>query len=294
MTLKINFFGASVTQQKDGYAWVFKNENPKVECKIFGYGANHISGAGICYLDDVLSNEPDFLVLDWFSTGYCKEENYLKIREYIDAILRKTINAGVRPIFLFLPQESVPRMLYDQLIEYISKFNVPVLDCDTKFNGRKDILRDTVHTNELGSNLYANELKRYFEFKAINYPRKLFLPKVNKYCEIKKIDLNKEIYSKLIIDGDAEVIGISQTIGPYTGYVKIGSYLEKLWDRWCYYERNMMLLNFIVNGRTEIEVLQYEFDRSSTDKKIDWPTRKYLKLMTLYYSGERLEVSEIY
>lgn len=294
MRLKINFFGASVTQQKNGYAWAFKNANPNVDCSIFGYGANHISGAGICYLSDALKNNPDFLILDWFSTGYCNENNLFKLCEYIEAILYRTINAGTRPIFLFLPQEISPRGIYESLMGHISKFNVPFLDIDRALSRRKDILRDSVHTNDLGSILYANEIISYFTERGLKYPYSLSIPAINKYCEVKEIEINKVIQKKLVIEGEAEVIGISQTIGPYTGYVKIDNYLEKLWDRWCYYERNMMLLNIHVSGQKEIEVLQCDFDRSEADRAIAWPSEKFLNLYTLYFSGQDLRIHDAY
>lgn len=290
MTLKINFFGASVTQQKEGYASIFKKNNPGIECSIFGYGGNHISGAGICYLDEILMNKPEFLILDWFSTGYCKESNLEKVKIFIDTILYKTIKAGVRPVLLFLPQKKTPRVLYEYLKQYINNFNVPVIDIDLKLNGRDDILRDTVHTNQLGSHLYADELTKSLYLIANENRNSFIIPDRNKYCEIKKIKIYKKIHSNLTLEGNAEIIGIDQTVGPYTGYVRIGNYLENLWDRWCYFERNMFHMNFNIEGMKLIEVLQDDFDRSAAEIQFNWPNEKLLNLSTLYYSGDFVKI----
>ena len=43
---KVNFFGASVTQQKTGYAQQFKIMNEQFYVNIYGYGSMHLYDAG--------------------------------------------------------------------------------------------------------------------------------------------------------------------------------------------------------------------------------------------------------
>ena len=55
--MKINIFGASVTQQKVGYAQILKNNFfTDHEINIFPFGGCHLSDAGIVRIDDVLNN----------------------------------------------------------------------------------------------------------------------------------------------------------------------------------------------------------------------------------------------
>lgn len=59
----ISIFGASVTQQKDGYAVQLRSIlSEKIE--IFGFGATHLNNAGICHLADASKNKPKYCLID--------------------------------------------------------------------------------------------------------------------------------------------------------------------------------------------------------------------------------------
>ena len=62
------------------------------------------------------------------------------------------------------------------------------------------------------------------------------------------------------------------------------------WDRWCYYERNMVNLRFKVNDETTVKVLPDDFDRSLCEHNIAWPINKYLNLGTIYYINGELKI----
>ena len=120
-------------------------------------------------------------------------------------------------------------------------------------------------------------------------------PERNKFCEIKRLEFNAILYKKLVLKGDCEVIGVSQLVGPYTGMLDIDGKIVNYWDRWCYYEREMVNMTFQVNGKCTIQVLEDDFDRSLCQKHnegndTDWTVKKCLKLFTFFFSGSNLEV----
>lgn len=64
----VSFFGASVTQQTNGYVDVFANLcNDKFDVKKYGYGSMHIYDAGICFINNVINDKPNYCFIDWFS-----------------------------------------------------------------------------------------------------------------------------------------------------------------------------------------------------------------------------------
>ena len=100
---KIAFYGASVTQQRNGFvdhfAKLFKAKVLK-----FGFGGMHLSDAGICFIDKVVVARPEICFVDWFSTWYMDQDG--KFDLYIDAIVEKLQKIDCRVIFLFFPQNK--------------------------------------------------------------------------------------------------------------------------------------------------------------------------------------------
>ena len=105
----IAVFGASVTQQKYGFATKL-NKHFNVPIKVFGYGGMHLSNAAICFIDEVISERPTHCFFDWFSTGY--NESNDKTVQYIDTILNKCSKNNCKPVFLFLPFKNNPNKNY--------------------------------------------------------------------------------------------------------------------------------------------------------------------------------------
>ena len=137
--------------------------------------------------------------------------------------------------------------------------------------------------------VYANELTLFLNEILSSAAPIIRIPEDNRYGHIKSCEINSVVYRGLSFSGDCEVVGISQIIGPFTGYVVIDGVLINNWDRWCYYEREMVNLGFAVRGRAMLDVLDYDFDRSSCEYKIEWPKKKLLKLSTLFYIGDFVE-----
>ena len=296
MKNRIAFFGASVTQQRNGYWKYFADNHKNFDVASFGYGSRHLNDAGVCYIDTVLDFEPDYCFIDWFSTGYIKynEDKFYEIKEYINTIIHKFYSKGVKLIFLTFPDETVDKTeIYVKINNYLKEQGIPVIDISKSFNDLKVILRDGIHTTDFGSSEYSRIISDIF-FNEIYEKHSIPSTYVgkNKFCDIKMLELNIVATEKIVLNGPCEVIGISQYIGPYTGLVKIDDKIFNNWDRWCHYEREMVNLKFNVNDTTVIEVLGDDFDRSACEYKNVWNVNKCLKLLTAFYIGEQLVLKE--
>jgi hypothetical protein len=295
MKNNISFFGASITQQGGGYVHHFSNLNTQFKINVFGYGSMHLKDAGICHIDDVLASDPEWCFIDWFSTAYVDEakDNFDEIALYIDTILHKFYSKGVKLIFLTLPETVRDKtLIHKKINEYLSSKNVPIIDISKSFDSNiGEILRDGIHTTPYGSEQYGKIISDKFSeiYNKIEIP--INFPGVTKYCDIKHAQLDKIVKNNITFIGNGEVIGISQIIGPHTGLLRINENVVNNWDRWCYYEREMVNLKFEINGETTIEVLQDTFDTSSCEHGCNWNVPKILKLRKIFYTGN---INEVY
>lgn len=292
MKNNVAFFGASITQQQNGYWYHFGLKNPQFNIKPFGYGSMHLNDAGISYIDEVLNFNPEYCFIDWFSTGYIKynEDKFDDIIEYINTIIHKFYKNNVKLIFLTFPDKTVDKTnIYLKINEYLNSLNIPSLDISNTFdNNINDILRDGIHTTPFGAGEYARLVNNYFHSTDITIPDDY--PSETKYCIIKQLDVNSLITNFIKFSGPCEIIGISQVIGPYTGLLDIDGVIVNNWDKWCYYERNMVNLRFKVNDETIINILQDDFDKSTCEHNIIWSENKYLNLEKIYYISGDLKI----
>lgn len=289
---KIAFFGASVTQQKFGYWKYFSAMNTNFDVKNFGYGGRQIWNAGVCYIDEVLEFKPDYCFVDWFSTAFVFQKNINEIKTLINTIAHKFFSKNVKLIFLTLPNYWPNREnVYRELNDYLLDLKIPSIDLFHSFKDLSHILRDEVHTTKYGAEQYAKIIADRFMadmFCQIEIPNSY--PSKNKYCDIKKIDINSNVSERMLLDGNCHVISFAQVVGPHSGLVNIGGTLFNNWDGWCYYERDHMKLDFDVNGPTPIEILQDNFDRSACKYECDWSAKKMMKIKSIYYIGDELKV----
>jgi len=325
--MNISFFGASVTKQKDGYVKIFKdlclctnktitplgesvsnceikihNDVILSDYNIFqnGYGAMHIIDAGVCFIDDVLKDNPSYCFLDWFSTGYIIQSN--KDFMFLDCIIRKLMLKNCKIIFLFfdrIPFTSERLQMYKLLIEYANKYNIFYIELYNNDN-IVELLRDEVHTNEKGSYFYGKQIYDYFMNNILNnkITRYIDIPDENMYFTIKKMDINKIIKKNIIIKGNFLLIGIYQEIGNFSGICEIENnyykFIYNLWDKHCYYNR----ITFKLSSSKYIEyfkitVLQDIFDTSLCNKStIDFnKVEKYISIHSIFYLGNIEEIN---
>lgn len=286
----IAVFGASVTQQKTGYAYVLKQKfNSQID--IFGYGGMHLKDAGICYIDNVIKTKPKYCFVDWFSTGF--KGLTQETKDYIDALIYRFSNINCKLIFLFLPHRLHAERVsfYDFCKKHIKKRKSTYLDLNNYLKVSDDLLRDNVHTTNLGAEKYADII---FNFFKENENSILCSKEVEKniYCDIKKIDINKVFYKELRLKGKAIIVGQLLTVGPHSGIVEVttGKYQKFIfntWDEWCYYSRKHFNLTLKIDGKTSIIITNKNFDTSSCkDKKINFSKeKKKLILHSIYFIG---------
>ena len=297
---KFAFFGASVTRQGNSYADKLMVNLAK-EYKKFGYGSMHLDDAGICFVDEVISYEPDICFIDWFSTAKTNYEN--KIYTYLDTILYKLLTNNIKPIFLLLPiSEMIQSRLemYKNVKQYALDHNINCINVyeqslsDTV--SVSALIKDYVHTTTFGSEYYANVILTFLNQFVLELPDEpldsnynIVYPHKNKYVDIKKTTVSKTFYNNFSIIVEDEVIGFYQTVGPHSGDVEIykeGILIEKqpVWDVWCYYERDTFKIQLREPGEYVIKVVDCSRDRSKSKVQVNWELfRKEIRIKDIYH-----------
>ena len=283
--MKIACFGASVTKQRNGYVDFLSK---KFDCyvKKFGYGSQHLCEAGICYINDVLDCKPDICFIDWFTTGWTSTSN--DTIDYLDTIVHKFSNSNCRLIFLFLPRRDHDNRIdfYSFLKHYLISKKLFYIDINDFVKHNDKICRDVVHTTEEGAELYANIIHDEYT-KSLN---KIIILKdytKTKYCDLKKLNINKCFKKYMIIDGECELVTCQLNVGPNSGYIKINNDKKILWDMYCHYKRKSNKINkIIIKGKTKIEVLQDKVDYSSCRRDYDFSNVEFeLDISCIFYIG---------
>lgn len=299
--MRICFYGASVTEQKNntGYVPVFKNileENQLNNFEIIqkGFGSMHLFDAGICKIDEIINEKPNYTFLDWFSTGYI-ETNADKLELYLGVIIRKLMLIQSNICFLLFDRSEMCEnrlKMYYLIINYANKYNIHYIKLYNNSNV-KELLRDSVHTNEVGAKFYAETIFDYFtknmHNKDITYAN---IPNENEYSIIKTLKIDKKIDDKIVLFGNFKLIGIYQTIGNFSGIVEIiknntDKSFFSIWDQWCHYSRNNIKINIEWSNTVEIIITQNTFDTSLCKENVDFSScEKYMYIYEIYYLGE--------
>ena len=115
---KIAFYGASVTQQRNGFVECFAKMSSLKVLK-FGFGGMHLSDAGICFIDKVVESKPEICFVDWFSTAYSNQDSNLKL--YIDAIAEKLLKIDCRVNFFFCRIREIQRNATGKIYIHVQK-----------------------------------------------------------------------------------------------------------------------------------------------------------------------------
>ncbi|GAA4501539.1 hypothetical protein [Pseudaeromonas paramecii] len=289
----IAFFGASVTEQKNGYVDHFSLAVDNIEVKKYGYGGMHLCDAGICFIDEVVKAKPTHCYVDWFSTSYNDiGDNTIS---YIDTIINKLTSIQCKVIFLFFPSRSPEKSdFYQYCKAALIERNIHYIPLDEKITNSniETILRDNIHTTAHGSRIYS-------EIILGDYYRSI-IPAVNavnetKYLSIKKLNVEKCFDEKVVLTGNCSIIGFLLTIGNHSGIVRVKSEMHteeiNTWDRWCHFPRLNFKFPMKMNGSATLEILDVDFDTSSC-KEIPCfrKFRKSLIIHNIFYIGGKLEV----
>ena len=202
MTNKIGFFGASVTQQQNGYTYHL-SKKLNVEHICFGYGGNHIKDAGICCIDEVIKKNLNYCFIDFFSTGYISTDN--KTIEYLDTIIYKFTKSECKLVFLFFLNSNHKNRIqfYKFLYNYLTSKKIYFIDINDHIEYSSMFCRDNVHTTDVGSIKYSDIIYNVFQRdkdKIILSPLDIVK---TKYCDnIKTLCVNKSFQNSFFIEGE--------------------------------------------------------------------------------------------
>lgn len=290
---KVAFFGASVTAQKEGYVTVFQNLTKDKDITVFrnSYGGMSLDDAGICFIDEVLKDSPNYIFLDWVSASVSQEGVLLK--KFLDCIIRKCLLQNSIPVFLIigtLPMPKKRNMMIEETIKYAEEFNLYFINLFDKVN-LKELIKDSVHTNSKGSEYYGKRV--YEEFCGILKQglRNYEISEKNIYCDILYKDLDYSVESYISIEGNFQLIGIYQDIGPFSGLIEkhVDSKIDKesIWDIYCHYTRKILKINTTSECKNvKVNILQENFDTSTCRREYDFTDKKrYLRIYKLFYIG---------
>ena len=103
-----------------------------------------------------------YCFIDWFSTGFIFTNSSQLI--YLDTILYKLNQIKCIPIILFLdrnPMEDKRKEMFELVKKYLDQHNINYIDLVQQFDSSK-ILRDCIHTNSKGSELYGTYIFEKF------------------------------------------------------------------------------------------------------------------------------------
>lgn len=298
--MNIVFFGASVTQQKgdSGYVPTFskllvQNNFSGVNIIQKGFGSMHLYDAGICKIDEVVNEKPNFCFIDWFSTGFVTtNKDYL--HKILDVIVRKLMLIKCKICFLLMDRLDLGEdrlKMFKNIIDYSNKYNIQYIELYGNENV-KELLRDSVHTNETGATFYAKKIYDYFMVNTLHIEQIYnLIPNENEYINIQCLQINKQINDEICITGNFKIVGIEQKIGPFSGLVEITrnnteKYNQQLWDQWCHFERINIKLNTPLSESIKIKILQDSFDTTQCKSDINFnEIKKYMYVHNIYYIG---------
>lgn len=272
-SLKIHFHGASVTAQtgNQGYFNRLKSKDSRfvgLASPIYtrtAYGASHFDIAGFHFIRDIEEFRPDYCVLEWTTTS---AQSFSA--EKCDAVSAYLTANGVVPIWLILPRLDDPdgsRRIVLDARNAAARWRAPIVDLIAEMQSTQSLhklLRDVVHTNEEGADVYANAIahrvseisnefnrKDYLISLAVDPDRTSSVPKSYRSPDLAaEWSLISNTTSHLLnhVGGDLEIV-IEGIIGPHSPIVNMdildvngriaASQQSCLFDPWCYYERRM-------------------------------------------------------
>ena len=245
----ILFYGASVTHQtgKTGFFENLKNNNFIFTRMTFP--SSQFYNAGFYNIPRInkLEKKPEIVFFEWSTTGETVFDS-LKLNFFIKSL----IISNILPVFLILPKKDtfkLNRSCDDQLYNISFNAKVPLLDLRDILisNNIEEVLRDGVHTTELGAKLYAERIDQFLSTYLFPDSKNIQLEEVVDF-NIATYDLNCTVsegqsLSFVFTSCHHSEIAIYHTIGPYSPvleYICDGKLVSKssIFDTWCHYERD--------------------------------------------------------
>ena len=266
--MNLLFFGASVTAQSfnrktnqiSGYVnSLEKRLSDSVIIDRLTYGSCQFRVMGKLPLEKIISSRPDFLIVEWMTTSE-KEIDPEQII-YSTSLLRKH---GIGVIWLILPRQDGDKYIDKyELLRSLSP-QITILDIESKIgiNQLSTILRDVVHTNNDGAELYAQMIEEQLpltiekESMVVNniiskqdkFNLKSSLTQGEKSLLYREVPLSFELKPSEQLEiyvSNSDAIGFWCQTNPTSPILSI--YVDnELWknisvvDRWSHYKRNIL------------------------------------------------------
>jgi hypothetical protein len=125
----------------------------------------------------------------------------------------------------------------------------------------------------------------------------LIYPSINKYININKTNFNHTITEFIHLSIEDELIGIYQSIGPYSGSVEIykdNALIETqhIWDIWCYYERDTFKIKIDKPGNYCIKLIRYPLDQSKCKVQHQWSVFQPVLHIKDIYHTQNLSIND--
>lgn len=182
LQMKILFIGFSVTEEKDGYIKnirdFYRNSNVNVSIDVRAIGGATFQV--IPYLiDEFITSKYDFVIYE-IATCYRFMTNMVSYEDLLQEISEATLSKGALPCYVNMYRKEID---YNEDIQAISieyhakKNRYPFLNLIGEIKNEQDeseYLRDGIHTNTKGANLYANKICHFINTSlgAITHSKK--------------------------------------------------------------------------------------------------------------------------
>jgi hypothetical protein len=291
---KVIFYGASVTHQSkgEGYFEYLKKSfefNDLFHFDRLSFPACHFNDAGFLNHNLLLNMNPNIVIFEWNTTGLAEFDE-----KKLNVMILGCLKNKIIPAFLILPRVStnlnINRRCEDQVIELCKMYDLPLLDL-RKLSNIVLLLRDDVHTNNLGAKEYSEKIldwiNKGFSINSEKINNLIYPAEINiKPTQLPISKIENSLSLNLVITGEMPEIVVVGKVGPYSPVAKISidndfSIIKKsFWDPWCYYERVMTIslteyMKFpSKNG--EILLFKVEIDDKAPDyDKCNEPNFKY-------------------
>ncbi len=316
--MNILFFGASVTEQLEGY-FKFIKENILFHSHSidrYSFGGCHLDDAGFFNVGKLRGLNPDIVIFEWNTTA-----RKIYDQDRVNYIFDQVVEMRALPVILILPHEgniNVDRESERQMIKLANDYGYPLIDIRKEIISRyalNELLRDGVHTNLLGGEIFGstiaiNMLSILSEPRCLRDITKMNSDhfKIDEFVFGKSgMEIKKQITFVVHLKSKKWGLCLYHEIGPFSPVAKISinkQFNKKLsfWDPYCHYSRmhytsllSSAELDSISEGSFELKIsISSELPDYSICRRGDviFDMDRKIKAHIFYCYGLELEVEE--
>jgi hypothetical protein len=271
--MRVVFFGASVTAQSKNYSSqsitgyvTFLDEvlsGSAYSVARVAYGSCQYSNMGLYGFSNVILAKPSVVFFEWHTTGEMVISAEMLLRQK-----RLLSSLGITMILLVLPSKK--HNFSDNIDKYtmLPDLDLPCLDLRYLGINSEEVhfLRDDVHTNEVGAELYAKIIDKFIRDRILCLSQPATDFSLHDLFEYGADEQGALLYREIQLDvllrpGDflyfsldrgASII-FSFTRGPLCPDLEIGdsslanSRIEHILDQWSYYNRQSCGLELAID-----------------------------------------------